>query len=613
MSNDNKTIVSSNKDQLEGLKNIVAITACAAGVAHTYMAADSISKAAKALNINVHVETQGTIGAENVISDQQLQQADLVIIAADVKIDTSRFNGKKIYITGVNDAIKNPELLIRTAWQQAVEQGKKGTKVGVFTIGATKKKGVLNHLMTGISWVLPLIIAAGILMAIANLSAFQTIYSDQVGDYTQAWVLYERPFPQFLMNVGSLGFKLVIPLFSAFIAYSIADKPGIAPALIGGWIINDNKMLGINVPVSENSSIEPGAGFLGAIIVGLLAGYLVKLLKSLRWWKILKPVVPLMIIPIISVFIISTFVKFVIGAPIANLVLGLFNGLSALQDKFAGTSFVIALVVSMMIAFDLGGPFNKTALVFGTVVFYQSLAQVLSNGQTFWDANFVPGTAAQAAISVPPLGMFLATLLFKKKFTQNERVMGKAAFAQGIVGITEGAIPFAATDPIRVIFANVIGAAVAGVGVTLTNAKFAAGLGSPIGVFLGYIQLDGILGWPMGWIIPILLGILTTALIIGFTKPKIKGEELEQLEKELKDKKLKRIQAHKNFKQAIKSPKMMFALIKKVIKKWWTNYINEVKEFYSNAWKQIKKYFILKWMNTKNFFNRLKQMFSKKK
>ncbi|SRX66782.1 PTS fructose transporter subunit IIB [Mycoplasma mycoides] len=208
MSNDNKTIVSSNKDQLEGLKNIVAITACAAGVAHTYMAADSISKAAKALNINVHVETQGTIGAENVISDQQLQQADLVIIAADVKIDTSRFNGKKIYITGVNDAIKKPELLIKTAWQQAVEQGKKGTKVGVFTIGATKKKGILNHLMTGISWVLPLIIAAGILMAIANLSAFQTIYSDQVGDYTQAWVLYERPFPQFLMNVGSLGFKL---------------------------------------------------------------------------------------------------------------------------------------------------------------------------------------------------------------------------------------------------------------------------------------------------------------------------------------------------------------------------------------------------------------------
>jgi len=593
------------------LKSIVAITACAAGIAHTYMAADALKKEAEKMNIAIHVETQGTIGAENVIPNETLLNADLVIIAADVKIDVSRFNGKKIYSTGVNEAIKDSKLLIETAWEQGNIQGKKGTKVGSFTIGATKKKGPLAHMMTGISWILPLTIAGGLIMAFANLMAFQTEYLDSLGDYNQNWVLYTRPLPQFMMDIGGLSFRLMIPLFAAFIAYSISDRPGIAPALIGGWIINDNKMLGVEVPVSPNSVIEPGAGFLGAIIIGFLSGYLVQLLKVLHWPKFLKPIVPLMIIPVIAVFSIATFTKFVIGKPIATLVIGLFDGLTVLQTKFAGTSIIIALVVSIMVAFDLGGPFNKTALVFGTVVFYQSLAMAMANGGSYWDANFVPGTATQAAISVPPLGMWLSTMIFKTKFTKNERVMGNAAFGQGIMGITEGAIPFAATDPLRVIFANVVGAAVAGVGVTLTGAKFAAGIGSPIGTFLGYIQQSGPLGWPMSWILPIVLGILTTALIAGFTKKKLVGEELEIVLEEKKIAKEKRKQVWANTKLMFKKPKIVFVKIGRWFGKRFKNYLVDTKKYYTWAWKNIVKYFKDKWIGIKTSWGRFTLMFKK--
>ncbi|ARU90846.1 PTS system mannose-specific IIC component [Spiroplasma clarkii] len=400
------------------VKKIVAITACAAGVAHTYMAADSLKNKAIELGYDIHVETQGTIGIENEISIEQIAQADLVIIVSDIKIDTTRFNGKKVYVTSIKPAIKDPQNLIEEAIKYAEVLGGKGTKKGFVTFGKTKKAGILSHLMTGISWMLPLTIASGLLMAIANICAFQTEYVDNLGDYGENWVLWTRMFPNFLMQIGGLGFKLMIPIFAGFVAYSIADRPGLAPALIAGWIINDNSMLGVEVHVSEQSVIEPGAGFIGAIIVGILTGYLVKFLKSIHWPKFLQPIVPIMIIPIISTLAMACLVKFAIGGPIAWMVLGMFDGLNNIQNKFQGTGIVIAMVISIMIAFDLGGPLNKTALVFGTVIFYQTLAEALANGLGYWDANFVPGTASQAAISVPPLGMWLGTVLFKNKFTK---------------------------------------------------------------------------------------------------------------------------------------------------------------------------------------------------
>ncbi|AGM25392.1 PTS fructose transporter subunit IIC [Spiroplasma chrysopicola] len=593
---------------------IVAITACAAGVAHTYMAADSLKKAASEKGFEIIVETQGTIGAENVLTPEQIAQADLVIIAADVKIDLSRFNDKKLFKTGVNFAIKNPAQLIETALEQGTIHGKKGTKVGAVTFGTTKKRGMLSHLMTGISWMIPMTIAAGILMAIANLCAFQTEYVDNYGDYGQNWVLGTRKLPQFMMDVGALGFKLMIPLFAGFTAYSIADKPGLAPAMIAGWIINDNKMLGIDVTVgTTNSPIEPGAGFIGAIVVGLLSGYLVQLLKIIRWPKVLQPIVPLMIIPILATFIMATFVKFVIGAPIAGLVLGMFDGLSALQEKFASTGIIIAIVVAIMIAFDLGGPLNKTALVFGTVIFYQTLAQAMAEGKTFWDANFIPGTATQAAISVPPLGMWLSTIIFKNRYPKNQRIMGKAAFGTGMVGITEGAIPFAAADPIRIIPANIVGSVVAAILVTLWDVKFAAGLGSPLGTFLGYIQQNSAPFWPMAWILAILAGVVTTAVIAGLLKPKIKGEEAELLKEEKLSRKIARKNAKNNLKLLFTKPKLAGEKMNHWFKRTWQNRIQSTKEYWIWIGTGIKNYFVdwgysiqRGWISFTNLFRRKK-------
>ncbi|AHI53250.1 PTS system mannose-specific IIC component [Spiroplasma culicicola AES-1] len=571
------------------INKIVAITACAAGVAHTYMAADSLKNKAIELGYEIHVETQGTIGKENEIPIEKIAEADLVIIASDVKIDIDRFNGKKLYITNVKQAIKDPEQLINDAIVYGEIHGGKGTKKGFVTLGKTKKSGILSHLMTGISWMLPLTIASGLLMAIANLCAFQTEYIDNFGDYGENWVLWTRNYPNFLMQVGGLGFKLMIPIFAGFTAYSIADRPGIAPALIAGWIINDNSMLGIEVQVSEQSVIEPGAGFLGAIVVGLLTGYFVKFLKSIHWPKFLQPIVPIMIIPIISTLAMASLVKFGIGVPIAELVLAMFDGLTNLEQQFAGTGIIIALVVSIMIAFDLGGPFNKTALVFGTVIFYQTLAEAMAQGLGYWDANFIPGTATQAAISVPPLGMWLSTLLFKNKYTKNERIMGNAAFGTGIVGITEGAIPFAAGDPIRVIFANICGAAVAGIGVTIFQVQFAAGLGSPLAPFLGYIRGPW---WPLSWIAPILLGIIVTAVIAGLLKPKIVGEEYELYLQERRLAREKRIAFGISFKMFFKKPKFVFKRSGSKLKKYLSNFWKNWCAYWINAWHMFADIFI---------------------
>ncbi|QGS52279.1 PTS fructose transporter subunit IIC [Spiroplasma tabanidicola] len=590
-------------------KNIVAITACAAGIAHTYMAADSLKNKASELGYNIHVETQGTIGKENEIPLEKISEADIVIIASDVKIDMTRFNGKKVYSVNIKYAIKDPQKLIEDAFVYGEVQGGKGTKKGFVTLGKTKKQGILSHLMTGISWMLPLTIASGLLMAIANLCAFQTEYVDSLGDYGENWVLGKRVLPNFLMSIGGLGFKLMIPIFAGFVAYSISDRPGLAPALIAGWIINDNNMLGVSVKVSEQSVIEPGAGFIGAIVVGLLTGYLVKFLKSIHWPKFLSPIVPIMIIPIIATAIMACLVKFLIGPPIAHLVLSMFDGLSSLEEKFAATGIVIAFVISIMIAFDLGGPFNKTALVFGTVVFYQTLADAMSQGLGYWDANFVPGTASQAAISVPPLGMWLSTKIFKIKYTKNERIMGNAAFGTGIVGITEGAIPFAAADPFRIILANITGSVVAGVGVVLWNNKFAAGLGSPIGAFLGYIK--GPL-WPLSWILPIVLGIIVTALIAGLLKRKITDEEYELYLEDKRKARERRIIRRINFKLFFKKPKLIFSKINKSQKNYWKTFWKNWCEYWKVIFLSIADFFVRIWNSFISVLLIIKKLFSKK-
>ena len=427
-------------------KKIVAITACAAGIAHTYMAAESLEKAGKERNDSVRVETQGSVGAENVLTEAEIKEADVVIIATDIDVDLSRFAGKRLLKAKSIDAIKDASGLIDRALKEATLYGEKGSKAGNITLGKTENP-IIKHIMSGISYMIPMCIAAGLLLAIANVFAFQ---KDDLGRIVK-WGFDNSTFMGYFMSklfaLGQIGFKLMIPLFAGFVAKSIADKPAIAPAMIGAYIANDPEFLGT----------ETGGGFIAAIIVAFIVGYFVKALKKIKWPKILQPLTGIMIIPFISTLFIMIIVLFLIGQPIAFMMDWLYNALTTLNKEYAAAPLIVGAIIGAMVGFDFGGPVNKTALIFGTAVFTDTMAKFGVQG-----ANFVPQSATQAAISVAPLGIWLASVLFKNKFSRTEKISANSAFGMGMVGVTEGAIPFAAANPIQMITASVVGSAIAG-------------------------------------------------------------------------------------------------------------------------------------------------------
>lgn len=487
-------------------KNIVAITACAAGIAHTYMAAEALEQAGKKRGDNVRVETQGSIGAENELTAQEIKDADVVIIAADIDIDCSRFAGKRLLKVKSIEAIKSGDALITRALDEALLYGEKGSKVGNVTLGKTENQ-VIKHIMSGISYMVPMCIAAGLLLAIANVFAFQ---KDDLGRIVN-WGFDNKTamgyFMQKLFMVGQVGFKLMIPLFAGFVAKSIADKPAIAPAMIGAYIANDPEFLGT----------ETGGGFLSAILVAFLVGYFVKGMKKIPWPKILQPLTGIMIIPFVSTLFIMVVVLFLIGQPISFAMDSLYSGLTTLNNEYAAAPFIIGAIIGAMVGFDFGGPINKTALIFGTAVFTDTMTKYGIQG-----ANFIPQSATQAAISVAPLGIWLASVIFKNKFTKTEKISATSAFGMGMVGVTEGAIPFAAAHPLQMIVASVCGSALAGGLVALTNCKFYGGIGSPLGTFIGYIEQPIPF---VTWILCVCAGIVVTALIIGFWRKPVTEEE----------------------------------------------------------------------------------------
>lgn len=381
------------------------------------------------------------------------------------------------------------------------------------TLGKTENNFV-KHIMSGISYMTPMVIASGILLAIANIFAFQANELGQIVNWGFDKTTQMGFFMSKLFEVGQIGFKLMIPLFAAFVANSIADKPAIAPAMIGAYLVNDATYLGT----------QTGGGFLGAILVAFIVGYLVKGLKKIKWPKILQPLLAIMIIPLIATFAIMVIVTYLIGNPIAGLMDSLYSGLTTLNETFAGAPFIIGAIIGGMIGFDFGGPVNKTALIFGTAVYTDTVAKFgIAN------ANFVPQTATQAAISVAPLGIWLASVLFKNKFTKNEKISASSAFGMGMVGVTEGAIPFAASNPVQMITASVAGSALAGGLASITGCKFYGGIGSPLGAVIGYIEQPVPF---ITWILCIFAGILVTALIIGFWRKPVCEEEEEYIEVE---------------------------------------------------------------------------------
>ncbi|QES48542.1 PTS fructose transporter subunit IIC [Streptomyces venezuelae] len=454
---------------------LLAVTACPTGIAHTYMAAEKLQQAAERLGVDMKVETQGSIGAENVLSDNDVSEADGIIIAADKEVDRERFAGKRVLATGVADGIHRPEELIRQVQSAPVQEGGPTTAAGGPTAaagGAGRERSLAyKALMNGVSYMIPFVVVGGLLIAIAlALGGHAT---------DKGFVVTPGTFWDHLFQIGVIGFTLMIPILSGYIAYAIGDRPALVPGMIGGFIANTGALY----------DSESGAGFIGAIVTGFLAGYLVLWIKKVKVPKVVQPIMPIIVIPIVSTTALGLFFIYVIGKPISWL----FESLTGWLSGMTGTSAILlGALLGLMIAFDMGGPVNKTAFLFG--------AGLIASG------NYAVMGMCAAAIPVMPLGQGLATVLRRRRYSEQEREAGMAAIFMGMFGISEGAIPFAAARPAIVIPANMLGGAVAGAIAGAAGVGDHVPHGGPVVAALGAIS--GV-GW---FLIAIAAGTVVTAL-----------------------------------------------------------------------------------------------------
>jgi PTS system fructose-specific IIC component len=450
------------------MAKFVAVTACPTGIAHTYMAAEKLEEAAAAAGHSMKVETQGSIGTENVLTDQDIAEADGVIIAADKEVDTSRFVGKRILVTNVKDGIDKPGELMERVQTLPALKGAAGA-VESTPSGASEAKSTGSYgqflykaLMNGVSHMIPFVVCGGIMIALALGIGGEATPGGGVE-------IPEGSFWQTILAVGALSFSLMIPVLAGFIAQGIADRPGLVVGMVSGFIANNGANFEfLTVTAEDGSTTGLNTGFLGAIVIGFVAGYVAKWIRSIPWHKNIKPIVPILIIPIFGTAIVSLLYVYVLGRPLAAV----FNGLTSFLAGLQGSSIVLlAIVIGLMITFDMGGPVNKTAFLF-------------AGGMIATDQGAVMGLAA-TAIAIPPLGMGLATLIRRRLFTEQERETGIAALFMGLFGITEGAIPFATADPARVIPANMLGGAVGAVVAGLLGVHDVVMHGGPIVGVLG--------------------------------------------------------------------------------------------------------------------------------
>ncbi|MFG2128437.1 fructose-specific PTS transporter subunit EIIC [Streptomyces sp. NPDC048751] len=459
---------------------LLAVTACPTGIAHTYMAAEKLAQAAESRGIDMKVETQGSIGAENVLGDNDVSTADGIIVAADKDVDLSRFVGKRVLTVGVAEGIRHPERLIeqvRSAPVHTADGAPSSAPAGGGRGG--ERSVVYKALMNGVSYMIPFVVVGGLLIAVSLALG---------GDATaKGYVIPEGSFWADVNQIGVIGFQLMIPILSGYIAYAIADRPALVPGMIGGWIANTGSLY----------DSEAGAGFIGAIVTGFLAGYLVLGIKQVKVPRFVQPIMPIIVIPIVATTALGLFFIYVVGKPISWV----FEHLTSWLSGMTGTSAVLlGAILGLMIAFDMGGPVNKTAFLFGTGL-------IATGNQT------VMGMCA-AAIPVMPLGQGLATLIRKRLYTEQERETGLAALFMGCFGISEGAIPFAAARPAQVIPANMLGGAVAGAVAGLAGVEDAVPHGGPIVALLGAVS-----GVPM-FFVAVVIGTVvtavTTVLLVGF-------------------------------------------------------------------------------------------------
>ncbi|MBM7573561.1 fructose-specific PTS transporter subunit EIIC [Aquibacillus albus] len=464
---------------------VLAVTACPVGIAHTYMAAENLQKAGQEMGIDIKVETQGSIGVENELTEKDIAEADGIIIAADKEVSKERFAGKKVIVTGVQEGIRKPKELIEKLQSGDVPVYGPELKSIEDVKGKRKQKEnpIYKHLMNGVSYMVPFIVVGGLLIALAL-----TIGGEQTPG---GIVIPEDSIWKQIESLGGTAFMFMIPILAGFIAVSIADRPGLVPGMIGGYIAANGSFYGS----------EAGAGFIGGIIAGFLAGYIALAIKKVKVPKAVQPVMPIIFIPIISSVIVGLLFIFVIGAPVAQVFEGLTTWLAGMQGA---SSILLAVILGAMIAVDMGGPFNKVAFLFG--------ASMIAEG------NYGIMGPIAVAICIPPIGMGLATMLNKRKYAQNEREAGKASFTMGFFGITEGAIPFAAQDPLRVIPSIIVGSAVGSVIAMLGNVGDKVAHGGPIVAVLGAV--DNV----VFFFIAAIVGILVTAFMVNFLKKDVAVE-----------------------------------------------------------------------------------------
>ncbi|WP_188207462.1 PTS fructose transporter subunit IIC [Alkalibacillus aidingensis] len=451
------------------MKKLLAVTACPTGIAHTFMAAEALDKAAKEKGIDMKVETRGSVGVENELTEEDIREAHAIILAVDTNVDEERFSGKSVIRVGVGDAIKDPNGLIDQALEMEdttpddyVEQVKERKKAK-----GEERKGFYKHLMNGVSFMIPLVVAGGLLIALSFVFGLEA--ADQEGTLANH-----------LNQIGGVAFGLMVPILAGFIAYSIADKPGLAPGLVGGMLAD-----------------EVGAGFLGGIIAGFLAGYLAQLVKKVvKLPKNLEGIMPVLVIPLLATLATGLLMYYVIGGPVSGIMGALED---FLQSMTGANAVILGLLLGGMMAVDMGGPVNKTAYAFAAGLLASEI--------------YGPMAAVMAAGMTPPLGIWIATLIAKKRFTKEEQEAGKAASVLGISFITEGAIPFAAADPLRVIPALIAGSATAGALSMIFNAALRVPHG---GVFVLFIP--NAVTHVLLYALAIAIGTVVTALLVIFFK-----------------------------------------------------------------------------------------------
>ncbi|ARV44647.1 fructose-specific PTS transporter subunit EIIC [Bacillus inaquosorum] len=459
---------------------LLAITSCPNGIAHTYMAAENLQKAADRLGVSIKVETQGGIGVENELTKEEIREADAIIIAADRSVNKDRFIGKKLLSVGVQDGIRKPEELIQKALSGDISVYHSASKSESSNQQEKKQNPIYRHLMNGVSFMVPFIVVGGLLIAVAlTLGGEKT---------PKGLVIPDDSFWKTIEQIGSASFSFMIPILAGYIAYSIADKPGLVPGMIGGFIAATGNFY-------DSAS---GAGFLGGIIAGFLAGYAALGIKKLKVPKAIQPIMPIIIIPVFASLIVGLAFVFLIGAPVAQIFTSLTVWLAGMKGS---SSILLALILGAMISFDMGGPVNKVAFLFGSAMIGEGNYEIM-------------GPIA-VSICIPPIGLGIATFFGKRKFEASQREMGKAAFTMGLFGITEGAIPFAAQDPLRVIPSIMAGSMTGSVIAMIGNVGDRVAHGGPIVAVLGAV--DHVLMF----FIAVLAGSLVTALFVNVLKKDI--------------------------------------------------------------------------------------------